>query len=208
MKEQTVIYIHGKGGSAAEAEHYRPLFPDASVLGLDYLSETPWEAKAELPKLFDAVCGREKGITLIANSIGAYFAMIALSDKPINRAFFISPVVDMEKLIRDMMIWADIREEELREKGEIETPFGETLSWEYLCYVRDHLIHWEIPTHILYGENDHLCAWDTVSAFAAEHGATLDVMRGGEHWFHTEAQMAYLDEWLKKYEEKADLFTI
>ena len=35
MKE-IVIYVHGKGGSAAEAGHYRPLFPDAEVVGFDY----------------------------------------------------------------------------------------------------------------------------------------------------------------------------
>ena len=26
-----VIYVHGKGGSTAEAEHYKPLFPDSEV---------------------------------------------------------------------------------------------------------------------------------------------------------------------------------
>ena len=31
-----VIYVHGKGGSAAEAEHYRQLFPDSEVIGFDY----------------------------------------------------------------------------------------------------------------------------------------------------------------------------
>lgn len=31
-----VLYIHGKGGNAAESEHYRPLFPGREVIGLDY----------------------------------------------------------------------------------------------------------------------------------------------------------------------------
>ena len=43
MKE-IVIYVHGKGGSAAEAGHYRPLFPDAEVVGFDYRAQSPWEA--------------------------------------------------------------------------------------------------------------------------------------------------------------------
>ena len=33
--KQTVIYVHGKGGSADEAAHYQPLFPDAEVVGFD-----------------------------------------------------------------------------------------------------------------------------------------------------------------------------
>lgn len=58
----------------------------------------------------------------------------------------------MERLIADMMIWANVTEDELKEKKEIQTTFGETLSWDYLCYVRENPIIWKIPTHILYGE--------------------------------------------------------
>ena len=31
-----VIYVHGKGGNADEALHYKSLFPDADVRGFDY----------------------------------------------------------------------------------------------------------------------------------------------------------------------------
>ena len=34
---------------------------------------------------------------------------------------------------------------------------------------------------------------------ADQIGATLTVMKGGEHWFHTDNQMAFLDQWIKKY---------
>ena len=30
-----VIYVHGKGGSAEEAAHYKKLFPEAEVIGFD-----------------------------------------------------------------------------------------------------------------------------------------------------------------------------
>ena len=43
-----VLYIHGKGGSAAECEHYKPLFPRQEVIGLDYQTSTPWEAEEEI----------------------------------------------------------------------------------------------------------------------------------------------------------------
>ena len=89
-------------------------------------------------------------------------------------------------------------EPELAEKGEIATPFGETLSWRYLCYVREHPISWRVPTRILYGEKDNLTSMETLSAFAARHGAELTVMPGGEHWFHTAEQMAFLDGWIKE----------
>ncbi len=194
---KTILYIHGQGGSPEEAAHYRPLFKDGDVIGLDYTAESPWEAKDEFPKLFDSVCGRHKAVTVIANSIGAFFAMNALSDKPIEKACFISPVVNMKKLIEEMMIRAKVSEEELREKGVIETAFGRKLSWEYLLYVRQHPLDWKVPTHILYGSQDGLTSLATISEFAAQTGATLTVMEGGEHWFHTEEQMRFLDRWLE-----------
>lgn len=60
-------------------------------------------------------------------------------------------------------------------------------------------ITWTIPTHILYGEKDNLTAYETVSQFAGQIGTTLTVMKDGEHWFHTEEQMDFLDDWIKQY---------
>lgn len=73
---------------------------------------------------------------------------------------------------------------------------GETISWEYLCYVRKHPIKWSIPTCILYGGNDHLTSRETISGFADRIGADLTVMEDGEHWFHTAEQMKVLDHWI------------
>ena len=102
MKER-IVYVHGKGGSAEEAEHYKPLFPDSEVIGFDYRARTPWEAAKEFSTFFAQQrqgCG---SLTLIANSIGAFFALSSLDETLVDRAYFISPVVDMEKLIGDMM---------------------------------------------------------------------------------------------------------
>lgn len=197
MKDM-IVYVHGKGGSAAEAEHFKPLFPESEVVGFDYRSQTPWEAGEEFPAFFAAqrqCCGR---LTLIANSIGAYFSLSALDETLVDRAYFISPVADMEKLILDMMRWANVTKAELAEKGEIVTDFGETLSWRYLCYAREHPVSWHVPTAILYGEHDNLTSMETISAFARRHSAGLTVMPGGEHWFHTAEQMRFLDEWIRE----------
>ena len=43
---KAVIYIHGKKAAHhLKAEHYKALFKDADVIGFDYQSQTPWEAK-------------------------------------------------------------------------------------------------------------------------------------------------------------------
>lgn len=195
--KQLVIYIHGKGGDPGEAEHYKPLFEGSDVIGFDYVSNDPQSAKKEFSEYFDKVSAGYDSVILIANSIGAFFAMSSLSEKKIDRALLISPIVDMERLISDMMMWAGVTEEELSERGEISTEFGEVLSYKYLCYVRDNPVMWNVPTYILYGERDNLTAFETISEFAGRINAPLTVMKDGEHWFHTEEQMKFLDEWVR-----------
>ncbi len=191
-----MIYVHGKGGSAAEAEHYKALFPEAEVLGFDYRAQTPWEAKAEFPQFFEKQRKQCDRLTLAANSVGAFFSMSSLDETLIDRAYFISPVVDMKNLIENIMLWTGVSERELAEKQEIPTQFGETLSWAYLTYVREHPVLWQVPTRILYGAHDNLTSLDTIWAFAEKTGAELTVMPDGEHWFHTERQMQFLDQWI------------
>lgn len=191
-----VLYIHGKGGFATESEHYKSLFPNCKVLGLDYKTFTPWETGKEI---HDAVCELKKSydkIILIANSIGAFFSMNAGIENMIENAYFVSPMVDMEKMIFNLMQWSGVTEEELKSRGRIPTSFGGDLSWDYLCYVREHPLSWRVPTKILYGSNDNLTSYETMSNFAKKHNAELTVMESGEHWFHTEEQMKFLDEWI------------
>lgn len=193
-----VLYIHGKGGSPEESAHYKALFPDCRVLGLAYRAATPWEAGPEIRAAVEGLRAEYARITLVANSIGACFSMWAGIDGMLQRAWFISPIVDLERLIRDMMGWAGVTEPELEARGLIPTAFGEDLSWDYLCRVRNHPLSWNVPTEILYGSKDNLTAYETVAAFAETHPARLTVMEGGAHWFHTEEQMAFLDRWVRE----------
>ena len=195
-----VLYIHGKGGNAAESGHYRPLFPGREVTGLDYQTFTPWETGEEIREAVTMLHAGYESITLIANSIGAFFTMNAGIDSLIRKAYFISPIVDMEQLIRGMMGAAGVTEEQLKAEGVIAAGFGEDLSWDWLCYVRGHPVRWNVETEILYGKNDALISYETLTAFAAEHHAKLTVMETGEHWFHTEEQMRFLDEWIRSGE--------
>ena len=198
--KKLAIYVHGKGGNAGEAEHYRPLLSGFGydVFGFDYRAQNPWEVREEFPPFFESEKRSFDSLLLIANSIGAYFAMSSLSALHVDRALFISPIADMEKLICDMMKWANVTEDELHARGEIPTEFGETLSWDYLCYVRAHPIVWSVPSRILYGEHDNLTSFETISDFAKRIGAPLTVMKGGEHWFHTEEQMKFADDWIEE----------
>lgn len=196
--KKAVLYIHGKGGSHSEAEQYRKNCFGFDIIGIDYHDYFPWIVQNQIQSAYDKAHERYDHIYVIANSIGAYFAMHTLQTCAIEKALFISPVLDMERLILDMMSWANVSEKELREKGEIPTDFGETLSWKYLCFVRENPITWNVPTEILYAGNDNLTSRQTVNRFISSHNAHLTVMENGEHWFHTDEQLAFVDGWMQK----------
>ena len=201
------LYVHGKNGSAAEAARFaRTACPAGwQVLAIDLPEHgarknspeqlLPWVAVPEIEAVYARMKPVWAHIRLYGVSIGAWLAMQALQADVPEKTLLVSPVVDMENLIGNMMRWANVTEQELAEKKEIATDFGETLSWRYLCYVRAHPISWNVPTQILYGEHDNLTSMETVSAFAKRHHAKLTVMPGGEHWFHTETQLAALQGW-------------
>ena len=67
--------------------------------------------------------------------------------------------------------------------------------------VWEHPVSWNVPTDILYGSEDNLTSIDTMTAFAQAHHANLTIMDGGDHWFHTDEQMKFLDNWIR---EKSD----
>ena len=87
MKE-LILYIHGKGGCAGESEHYKLLFPECEVIGLDYQTFTPWETGKEIRETVIKLNAKYDSIVLIVNSIGAYFSMNAGIDVMIRSAYF------------------------------------------------------------------------------------------------------------------------
>ena len=137
-------------------------------------------------------------ISLFACSMGAYFSLLGGADMQLEQCLFLSPVTDMERIIRNMMQTFGISEQRLETEKEIPTPAGQSLNWDYFQYVISHPISvWNTPTSILYGSADFLCEGDAVKAFADKFGCTLKILENGEHYFHTEEQLAFFRQWLK-----------
>ena len=196
--KKAIMYVHGKGGSYLEAEQYRENCKGFDIIGVDYEIDYPWIVENKIKTAYSDIANEYDVIYVIANSIGAYFSMHSLQKCKIEKAMFISPILDMEKLILTMMDWANVTEQQLHERGEIPTSFGETLSWQYLCFVREHPIAWNIPTDILYAGQDNLTPREIVDEFVNIHNAKLSVMENGEHWFHTDEQISFLNSWMKE----------
>ena len=77
-------------------------------------------------------------VGLFACSLGACFSLAAYADEPLEQALFLSPVLDMRRLIENMMGWFGVTQERLCRERAIETPTGETLYWDYYCYLKEH----------------------------------------------------------------------
>jgi hypothetical protein len=138
-------------------------------------------------------------ISLFGCSMGAYFSLLAYQDETLDQAIFLSPVVDMERIIQNMMTWFSISVERLQAEQEIATPIGQPLYWDYYCYVKEHPIsNWPFPTDILYGSADNLCERSIIEGFAQRFGCRLTIMQQGEHFFHTLEQLSFYKAWLEK----------
>jgi uncharacterized protein len=206
--DKVFLFIHGKDGCKEEADDFAQTACKAGwqVLGIDLPEHgerksggavlLPWNVVPELQSVMAYAKQHWNHIAVRANSIGAWFSMLSFANEPLEKCLFVSPILDMEKLIHNMMQWTQVTEAQLKREGHIQTGFGETLSWEYLSYVRSHPVTgWNAPTSILYAGKDNLTDRSTVDDFAKRYLAKLTVMENGEHWFHTPEQLAFLKQW-------------
>lgn len=143
-------------------------------------------------------CVRE--LNLIMNYVKQNWnniSLLAYKDDFIKQSLFISPVLNMKRIIDNMMLWFDIDEEYLKSKQIVKTPIGQNLYWDYYCYVKDNPIDkWNIPTNILYGLKDDLCESDIVFKFVKRFNCNITVMNKGEHYFHTQEQLKFFKQWV------------
>ena len=212
--DKIMVAVHGNSSNKAD-EPIVLLAGEAVPLGYQVLSfdlpehgernNEPTLCKVqncvqEIHRIMDFAARQAGQVSLFACSMGAYFSLLACRDLPVRQSLFLSPIVDMKRLIDNMMTWFDVSPERLRAEQEIALPaIGQTLYWDYYCYVRDNPVTaWESPTAILYGEADNLCEYEVITSFAQRFGCSLTVMKHGEHYFHTPAQLDYYRRWLKQ----------
>ncbi|MBP5211712.1 MAG: hypothetical protein J6Z30_02530, partial [Pyramidobacter sp.] len=93
--DKALLYVHGMGGSAAEAEQFAPFFPGRGCRGVEYGEPTPWSAPPVIRAAFEELRAQYGSVMLLANSVGAYLSMLARADLPVEKALFVSPLLDM-----------------------------------------------------------------------------------------------------------------
>ena len=203
------IYVHGKTSSKEEARGFagKAIQKGYQVISFDLPEHGDrtnenypcmvWNGVNDLGIIGKYVQRNWNNICLYGSSLGAYLSLLAYKDLPLGKCLFLSPILDMERLIQNMMKWFSVSEQILKEKREIPTPMGETLYWDYYCYVRENPISkWNSPTSILYGSEDNLTERVVVESFSKRFGCNLTILEGSEHWFHTGQQLTFLDKWI------------
>lgn len=196
-KEDTVISMLAQ---KAIAKGYQVLSFDLPTHG-ERLDEkyacVPENCVSDLLSVYEYAKSFASDIHLFACSMGAYLSLLAYHNFDIKQSLFLSPIVNMERIIHNMMEGFQVNEERLKAEHEIQLPIGQKLEWNYYCYVKENPIsfEWKVPTAILYGSDDNLSEWEEISAFAARYQATVQVLEHGEHYFHTEQQLQVFDQW-------------
>lgn len=153
----------------------------------------------DLKQIIEYAKANYNEINIWACSIGAYFSLLAYKDEDLKQCLFLSPVVNMKIIIENMMLWSNTTEKELNEKQEIKTDFGQTLYWDYYLYVKENPItNWNKKTYILYGNKDNMQNESVIKDFSNEFNCDLTILKNGEHYFYTEEQLNFYNDWLDK----------
>lgn len=198
IHDSCIVYIHGLYGNASEADFYSFYTNKHDVIGLDYKDGNPWEVKEKIIDEFDEISKKYRRIFVIANSIGAFYAYKYLPSSKIEKAFFISPFVNMKQSIKKTMEKHSISIERLKEERIMELGDGRFLSYDFYTSL-DEKDDWKVKTHVLYGEKDRVVDKDSIFGFIANHNSSLTIMKNGEHYFHTPGQLKFIKKWINEY---------
>jgi hypothetical protein len=79
----------------------------------------PWNCIRDLTAVFEFAQSLSPDISLFACSMGAYFSLLAYHNSNIKQSLFLSLVVNMERIIQNMMSGFQVSEERLKKERHI-----------------------------------------------------------------------------------------
>lgn len=209
--EKVYLCVHGKMSSKESAEGIAEIaaqrgyqtisfdLPEHGERKNEPLRCDIWNGMHDLAVIAKYVFARWKEVSLYACSLGAYFCLNAYNEYPIKHCLFQSPIMDMEYLIKQMMLWFDISEERLETEKEIDTPI-DIMSWKYYQYAKEHPVRkWEIPTHILFAGRDTLQSAEIAKNFAKRFRCELTISEKSDHPFMEAGDEEIVAQWLRDH---------
>ena len=208
--DKLYIHVHGKMSQKEHAEQFASVAAEKGFQTLSFdLPEHGerrgepdrcdiWNGMRDLTIIANWAFSRYDRVSLFGCSLGAYFSLQTYAELPFQKCLFQSPVLDMEYLVRQMMLWFDITEERLEKEKEIDNPV-DPLRWDYFQFIRSHPVeNWPIPTAILYGSKDDLQSRAVLDTFCAAHNCKLTVSETSGHAFMDAGDDVIIQDWLKE----------
>ena len=175
--ENVFLYVHGLHGRKEEALAFAEVAVPKGyqVLGIDLpVERKPWEVLPLLNEVRDYIYQNWESVSVLANSIGSWFSMLAFQSKKVDQAMFVAPILDMKVFIEGL-------------------PSREDNYYEWV--IENPITHWDASTYILRPELDMIVNEEVGRYFISRHQCQVTIMPDGEHWFHTPEQLAFLKEW-------------
>ena len=123
--DRLYIYIHGKKSRKEYAESFAKIAEENGFQTLSFdLAQhgertddsyrcDVWNGITDLNIVADYAFANYSRISLFACSLGAYFALNAYAERKLEKCLFQSPIVDMEWLVKHMMLWSGVTEHRL-----------------------------------------------------------------------------------------------
>ena len=157
----------------------------------------PMEASPEVRTFARLARSQSTEVSLLANSIGAYFSLCDTPAGTFKHAWLVSPLLDLEYYIRDMMAEYSVTDEQLEAQTVIHTRRG-VLDWPYLRFVEEHPVKLDTPSWMIRGDQDEVVPLDTLSRFVGAPGVELVQVEGGQHFLgrppHLDTVVAWFEE--------------
>lgn len=207
--DKVYLFVHGKMSSKESAEGIAKIAEQRGYQTISF--DLPghgerknedkrcdiWNGVHDLTVIGDYVFTNWNEVSLYACSLGAYFSLNAYHRCNIKKCLFQSPILDMEYLIKQMMVWFEISEERLASEKEIDTPI-DLMTWDYYQYVKEHPIqNWDIETKILFAGRDNLQSLEIIKNFVDKFNGMITVSEHSEHPFMGEEDGAIVEQWLR-----------
>lgn len=210
--EKVWLYIHNSKGSKEDAERFYDIVKEDGwqVLAIDLPERgerkdskekmNPWTVSPELTFVLSYARDHWKKISLRADGLGAYFALVSFQERKFDKVLFVSPIVDMAEHIDGMMEANDVNQETLKAGNIIEISDQLTLSWDYFLYAHDYPIRiWDVPTAMLCSTIETTFNQKVLEAFAERFDCELTFAEDCSYWFREADEEEILNSWIREH---------
>lgn len=194
---KAMLYIPEHRNSTGEAALFSKDCPGYDMVDFSYRLYNPWEIKSSIQKKYCELREKYDVVAIMAKGVGAYFAIDSLGEEQVDKALFVSPVIDVECFIQTILEKTGISEDKLFEEQVISSGYDQDLSWEQYDYFKKNVLSWSSDADVIMGSDDKYENVELIKSFAKANQCELCIIEGANHDFDSPEQQSEFREWLQ-----------